>query len=341
MKKWYFLIVAAFLFASCGEDETVNEQSSEEVSAAINSLAGQMGGDIVSLVETEGVAGAIRLIELMDAYDFSVEASSREGVKAKIDVLSHYFIGGVLGRVGEETPSSFDEIKGLYEWNEELQSFDKSPSDFFVVRFPSEGSLTNNAELTISQLEFVNIIEDYGDYIDEYELPSVIIGNLKVDDKVVINLDFLVGWSSMAFPESAQIDLDIDPFSFTIGFNDTFQLSSSLVSAIELNGEVLAGIELDVEWQTSEKEEPRLISGFVQYLNLKIAGQVNTEFDGEESGIEEFVDLDLLLDNEKVGDIIFEEDIAYVQYADGSREMLEEMIKPIMDEIEELLMDLE
>lgn len=339
MKKWYLLLLLSVFFIGCNDDEVTQEPTSEEVSNEMKAIADKASGDIVTLVESEGVKGAVRLIELLNGFDFATTNASKTDIKAKIDLISHYFINGVAGRVGEDVPTTFDEIKGLYEWNAVLGTFDKTASDFFIVRFPTEGSEVNNAELKISQLEFVTIIEDNGDFIEEYELPAVIVGYLKVDEAVVIELDFMVNWSSVGFPEEAQIDLFVDPFTFMIGFNDSFELKSSLVSSIKIGDEILAGIEVDVEWLSAEKEEPKLIEGQVQYFNLKIVGSVDTTFDGESFDINDYVNLDLLLDDQKVGEIVFEEDLAYVQYNDGTKELLEEIIQPIMSQIESLLLE--
>ena len=116
-----------------------------------------------------------------------------------------------------------------------------------------------------------------------------------------------------------------------------------MVTSIKLDGETIVGVDVDVEFETGEKEDVSFVEGFVQYYNLKIAGNMDVPtVEEEENGdINDFVNLELLLDDEKVGDIVFEEDLAYVVYADGSKELLEEIIQPVIDDIEELFEDFE
>jgi len=44
--------------------------------------------------------------------------------------------------------------------------------------------------------------------------------------------------------------------------------------------------------------------------------------------------LDVLIDDVKVGDIVFEEDIAYIIHLDGTKENLEELLEVVIADIE-------
>jgi len=347
MKKhfiWSTLLASSILF-SC-EDETTTaagEVNAEDAKAEINSLANQASQDITRLTESEGVNGALDLLQLLEEFDFNARKSDAEGVRDQLHTIAQYFVYGPSSRVSDDEPFSFADIKGLYEWNPETEAFDKSPSDFFIVRFPTEGSNSNDAELKISNLEFVTIVENFDGFVDEYQVPTRINGYLKIDEVEVIRLDFTAEWTDNGFPERADVVLLVSPFTFTIGFNNTFPLSSSLVTSVKLDNEVIIGMDVDVDFMTEEKEEPKFVEGFVQYYNLKISGSVDVPADGEDENVDinEFVNLVLLLDDEKIGDIVFEEDLAYVVYEDGSRELLEEILEPVIEEIEELFEEFE
>ena len=341
LKKFAFLLTATIIFWSCSEDTEPNNQTPEEASTEIHALANQASADITTLVESEGVNGAIALLELLEDYDFSARQSDAQGVREQIHLLAAYFVNGPSQRVGENDPFTFDDIKGLYEWNFETETFDESPSDFFIVLFPTEGSATNNAELKITDLELETIMEVEGEFVDEYQVPSFIDSYLKVDNNTVVALTLDVQWSLDGFPDKADVELFVDPFTFSLGFDQTFALSSSLVTSVQLNGENILGVDLDVKFQTEAKEEPKVLEGFIQYYNLKISGSVDGTFDEEVDDINDFVDLELLLDDIKIGDIIFEEDLAYVVYSDGSKELLEEILEDVIADIEEFFEDFE
>ncbi|GAB4232101.1 MAG: hypothetical protein Tsb0034_04790 [Ekhidna sp.] len=344
MKK--HLWIAALLpliFVGCKDDKVSEAPTPEEASVQLNNLANQAETDVVTLIESEGVRGMQHLLELAESFDFSARKKDQREIKMFLNELTQSLIYGPNARVTEDDDLSFDQIKGLYEWNPTTETFDESESDFFIVRFPTEGSATNNAELKISELEFVTIKEDNGDFIDEYQLPSAIDAYLKVDDETVIELDASIDWSSDALPEKVDLVLFVDPFTFTLGFDESFPQMSSLVTSVKLEDEVILGVDVDVEFTSSDKEDPKKIEGFIQYYNLKIAGSVDAEsLDNDpEADPNDHINLELLLDDAKVGDIMFEDDLAYVVYADGSKELLEELLQPVIDEIEDLLSDFE
>lgn len=347
MKNFFVwtLMVSSLFFYSC-EDETEGGENinSDEAKLEIDMLADQATADITKLTESDGVNGALDLLNLLEDFDFNARRNEAESVRERMHLIAQYFIYGPSARVGTDVePFSFDDIKGLYEWNPETESFDKSPSDFFIVLFPAEGSDTNNGQLKIANLELVTIIEDHDDYVDEYQLPSVIDAFLKIDDVEVISLDFVVDWSSDGIPQKADVELMVTPFTFILGFDQTFEKTSSLVTSVKLDGVTIVGVDVDVEFETTDKEAVSFIEGFVQYYNLKVSGSVEvpTAEEEENGDINDFVNLELLLDDEKIGDIIFEEDLAYVVYTDGSKELLEDIIQPVIDDLEEFFEDFE
>ena len=329
---------------SCEDEATSNGDLNADIAKAeLNALASQASADVTRLTESEGVSGAIDLLYLLEDFDFSARKSYEEGVREQLHLIAQYFVYGPSSRVSDdEKPFSFDDIKGLYEWNSETESFDESASDFFIVLFPTEGSITNNAELKISSLDLIHITENIDGYIDEYQVPTDIEAYLKVDGELMVSLDFTAEWTETGFPRKADVELLVSPFTFVLGFDNTFPKSSSLVTSVQLDGEVIIGADVDVEFATERKEEPAILDGFVQYYNLKVSGNVDVPTAEEEnSDLNDFINLELLLEGEKIGDIIFENDEAYVLYSDGSRELLEEILEPVLADIEDLINDFE
>lgn len=353
MKKLFAAsILGLFVLTGCqNDDEQTVDLTPEEASAAINATADKMGDDIIALVESDG---AHALLDFANLVEGSAVIGGRKSQKAwtkeRLDLIIQYFVNGPAARTNNTEPTSFDEIKGLYEWNPETQDFDKEASEYFIVKFPTEGSETNNAELKISQLEFVTITEDHGEFVDQYELPTVIVGYVKVDDVTLIELDFAANWSSTGNPEEAEVSFFIKPFTFVLDFKNTFANKTSLLTSISIDDEVIVGIDVEVTFESDAKENPLEFEGYVQYRDLKIVGNVDLSEITDDSDPNDYINLDLYSGNSKLGNIIFElEEVApgfndyvpYVKYADGSTENLEEIMEPVLAEIEELFVEFE
>ncbi|MEO9869941.1 hypothetical protein [Ekhidna sp.] len=346
MKKLFpLLMLGLFVFTACENDEEEKnvDLTSEESKAIVSNTVGDMESDILSLTESKGVDAASELINLLDGTEvINGRTSQKDWTKSRLSILKQYFVNGPAGRVSEDEPTSFDDIKGLYEWNPEIEDFDKEESDIFIVKFPTEGSDTNNAELQISELEFETITDTEDGFTDEYEEVSKIEGYLKVDGETFIELSLSVDWSSEGFPITADIDLFVSPFSIVVGFNDSFGVETALVTSIRLDGDVIVGVDLDVTFESEAKEEPVLFEGNVQYRSLKIDGSVDVRDIEDDADPNDYIKLALYSDNSKVGDIVFvyeddvEDYVAYVQYEDGTQEELEVILDPVLQELERI-----
>lgn len=348
MKKLLILVVPIlFLLGGCSnEDEPGTGVGSEEASAMIHSTTSQVSGDITDLAESEGVLSLVHLLDLLEGSSVvNGRTNQQKWTNERIKIIAKYFINGPAARVGANNENSLANISGLYEWNFETNDFDYAESDFFIVRFPTEGSSTNNAEFKISALEMVTLTDEDG---YEEELPSLLDAYLKVDEVILASLSLDVDWTESALPEKVEVSLYLAPFEFTIGFDGTFELNSSLLVSAKKNDEVITAIDVDVQFQSSEKIIPALITGNVQYRQLKIDGNIDLNAIGLDADPNDFINLALYSGDDKIGDIVFvleevepgyNDYVAYVQYADGTLENLEELLEPVFAEIESLLED--
>ncbi len=349
MKKLVFISLA-FLFALTGcqnDEELADGLSSEEAKAVLDESTTSLSNDIISLAESEGINELLHISELIEEYSIiGGRVSQKAWTKARLNNIIQQFVDGPAGRMGMSTPTSLEEIKGLFVWNSERGEFEVSESEFFIVQFPTEGSETNNAEFIISALEYVTI--DGGDWI--ITTPTHINASLKVDGVTLVELIYNVSWTENGTPEVADVSLLISPFTFVINFKDTFSKSTSLLSSLAINDELIVSIDVDVAYETESKLDPYLIEGNVQYRRLRIEGNVNAKEIGIDGNPNDFINLELYADNSKLGDVIFiqEEDadgyqdyVPYVLFLDGSQEKLEDILAPVFEEIEVLLAEFE
>lgn len=354
--KYYLPILSIIFLAACSNEDTAGLENSSD---QINAIAGELNDDVVTLVQSEGVKGARTLVDLLENTDQFGRVSpyqmdeNRAFVTNQIGQISHSFTAGVARLLNEE-PADFAENKGVYVWNFDLEDFEKvEDSEFIVIAFPTEGSTTNNAEFRLTEFTVIEI--------DGEELPTKIKADLTIDEDPlveedpIIELDFVVNYDAEGNPEIADIYLIAIPFALDITFDDKEASTTSLAVALLLNSENLVGVDVDVEFDSEEKLEPTSISGEVSYRTLRIVGSVSdSEMDNSEDGDpNDYIDLALFVGDDKAGDIVFvfeeitedgqtyEDYVPYVEYADETKEKLEDILQPVIDEIETLLEDFE
>lgn len=345
MKKLIFVsFIALFVLTGCqnDEEEQTVDLTTEESKQLIDDSGASLSNDIVSLVESDGVNELIDLLNLLDEHDVMYARTSRKAwTKERLEIIKQYFVEGPVTKMGGKSSNSLEDIKGLYIWNPDLGEFDVEASEIFIVQFPTEGSSTNNAEFSITNLEYAEIDQD---------LPETINAYLKVDDVIIVELDYDVDWSDNGTPKEAHVSLLLAPFRFEIDFVDVFAKSTSLLTSVLINEEVVISVDVDVSYESESKDDPFLIEGFVQYRGLKIDGNVDAREIGVDGNPNDFINLALYSDDAKIGDIIFvlEEDmdgtkdyIAYVEYSDGSTQNLEDVLAPVFEEIEEIFSEFE
>jgi hypothetical protein len=272
--KYYLPIFLLIILPACTSEDS-EELGAENASAQINSIAVELNDDVVTLVQSKGVNGALSLIDLIENSAELGRISpyqpdeNRAFVTRQVGQIAHSFTTGIARALGEE-PAGFTEIKGVYVWNFDLQDFEKvDESNFLVIAFPVEGSTTNNGEFRLTEFMVVEIGGE--------EYPTTINADLTINEEKVVDLDFAVNWSSNGDPETAEIDLDVLPFSLAVRFDDTQSSTTSLAVTLLLDGSNLMGVDVDVEFDTVDKLEPVSISGEVSYMTLRIVGSVSDD----------------------------------------------------------------
>ena len=357
-----FLILGGTLaFTSCDKEDDqpdVNDDAeitAAEAKVALSGTSDSMKGDIVSLTQSEGVDAVFDLLGLFSEGFFQEEGrvlSKEEGkflIREKARIARNFMIPKSARTLEEDGGFNFAEAKGVYEWNAETEAFDfEGGGDAVIVRFPTEGSTTNNAVLRLTGYEEVLIENE----MERYFAPSRIAADLSVNEEELIKLLLEIDWSSKGEPENAYISLFVKPFTFTASFDDGEAASSELEASIDKGSESIAAVAVKVDYTSAEKEHLKLIDGFVSYLTLKIDGDIDVEAldASEDSDPNDYIHLSLFSSDKKLGIIIFvkeevedglEDWVPYVQYNDESTEKLEDIIKPVLDEVEAFFDDLD
>jgi hypothetical protein len=355
------LIAAAALmaavFTSCDNDDDAKSESQlskSEAKAKISSFNASTKSDLQDLGKASGIDAVNDLFDLLRTDDpFGKIGTDKKSIRtffrAKGKDFRKVFVqpGAVNGKSAGDEPFDFNENKGVYEWNDELQSFVRTGnSDVITIKFPLQNSSTNNGQLILKAYSEVEV------YNEEYEEttyePALLNAELYVDNAKVASLYLEVEWTDAGFPVKASIMATVTPFKLNVEFSDKDATSSYINISLLRNTETLVSTSFTAKYKNNSKDEESLtgVDGFIQVKNLKVQGSVNLEEASKtEVDWNKVVKAALYDDNQKLGDIVFVEEQdgfeTYLQYADGSKEKLETALQPVVDELEKLKGDLD
>lgn len=332
---------------SCGDDEA-GRASKAEVKAAFQAANDQISNDVDDFSSSSGYEAINQLSVLTDESNPFGRKSSHtreqaiENLKAGV-----YAIRGILqhstthGRTKSDEPFIFNDNKGVYEWNFQEEIFLRTDdSEIIEIWFPTEGSLTNNAEFRMSAYE--EVLTPNG---DELYSPTLIKASIFVDETKELELDADVEYGDEDQPLKADVYCFVNPFALDISFDDTQAKSTSFNESLSKSGTVLLGLGATVNFQDASKDEELIasVTGYIQLLDLKFIVRIKAPTASSSTDINDFVTIAIKLRNKVGGKIILEQDgtteefVPLVQYTDGSTEPLENLLQDLSFEIEDML----
>jgi hypothetical protein len=357
MKQSILLTVlfAGLTLSACKDDENDSAKlSKSDAQAQINEFTTGATQELQDLADAEGLAALADLSELTSTDDpFGGRvATDRKKLRTFLSKKGKQFrsifaSANEAGRIKGDEPFNYTDKKGIYSWDPSTQTFAKTgASNIIQVRFPSEGSATNNAELQLKAYSEVHIYDEEFD-LHSYE-PSIVKASLLVDTHEVASLDLDIDWDESGIPLNGTFTASVAPFTASVAFDVTSSTKNTLSASLKKNNETLFATSIVVSYSSPAKQEFDLdqISGFVQLKNLTLKGEIDVQGAdvSEEPDLNDFIKLQLYSGEKKIGDIVFEtelidgfeESVAYLRYNDGSKEKLETVFQPVIDEFETL-----
>jgi len=320
MKKLIALMLmfGSVFFFACEEDET-EKLSKEDAVVELNNLDTEMSTYMEEMMNSDGIEAMDALMALM--YIDDPFASSKSTKTNVIPTIKQYLLP-VNPEQHEKSALEvesfdFDSWVGTYTWNATLNYWEEAPndpSDKIVLIFPTEGSTTNNATITIYNYEEVEIpyTDYYGTYYDYY--PTDVDADLYVDDIKVVDIDLQASWvmtgDNAGDPTSLDISVYLLPFDFTGTFNQS-STSASIDFSINYDGAQIFSAGVDATFESSDMEDPLTIGGYIQLLAVKVEATVDvngieTIFEDLENQTSPYTTMDELTDaiNDEINAVV-------------------------------------
>lgn len=370
-KLLLILPFAVAAFSSCNKDDEKSGTPLNPVEAkvSINNMSQELETDIVTMFEADGAGAIMNLSDLMTDYNGIFDGRQKrekgyvkEVMLKKAQDFKSIFIPQDKMRGGKsqgETGFNYQENLGIYEWNADSADFSKTgPSNFIEIKFPEEGSASNNVSLKITEYSEVLLeVEEYSYYDhntgeDVYATttefyPTALSAELAINEVKQVGLSFAMTYNEKAFPVSAAIGLFLNPFDYSIAYKEEGSTATRFTSSIKKSGDIIIDNNYKIEFTDAEKLVVNILDGYSQIRAYKIVSRADAKkiTEMEDGGnINDFIQMALFKRNDKIGDIIFESTVsedegfaAYVNYGDGSKEKLEDIFAPVIRELEKFL----
>jgi hypothetical protein len=339
-------------FTACDKDDDKpsGQLSKTEAKSEINAFNSKAKTDLQDLADANGLEAVQDFFELVNHDDpFGRIGTEKGKVRAFLrdkgrEFRSVFAPSSITKGRTAEGAFDFEGNTGIYEWNAEIEEFELTgQSNIIRIKFPAEGSATNNAELKLSAFEEIEVIDE--ETGESYYEPTILDASIDVDGDEVAALSLDMEYDDAGFPVVADISLSVTPFTASLTVNASAATSSSIAVSLKQGSDVIVGTSMTVKYKSSSKSEEDLSSleGYVQFSSLKLQGTV--DLTSSSTNFNDFVKLSLHSNNKKVGDIVFEtvngQETPFIKYGDGTKEKLEDALKPVVDEIDALFEDLD
>lgn len=347
---------------SCEEEslESAGTLSEPNAQSSIEDLVFLMHTDIVSMIESEGTKSLTQLIDLIsvdDEFTGRIEGNgalgsvSRDQMTQRFENLVNVFIPTKkVGFVSSDSDEfDFEANLGVYVWDFEMEEFIKTDEaiDHIIVRFPSVDSDSNNASLQILSYDQE---QDETNEEDALAVPILIVANLIVDDVLHASLNFDVERDEEFMIDGAKAVLFVAPFDYTLEYKFLNQTSSQCNTSVTRDNVKFIDNSFKADFDSAEQDEVIKIEGYISYSAYSIAGSIDVmglQNAVVDEDINTYVDLVFSNNGNKIGDIFLQETEdsegydPYILFEDGTLESLESKFQPILDELEEFIMEIE
>ncbi len=334
------VIIVAVSFQSCKKDKNEIDgkakidNADKDLSSMFNSLE---NGDAATT--------------LLKFFSFSKKKIAKEGGdEAWIDTMFTRLedvidFNQLENELENENRFYFNNYLGIYTWNHSSQTWVKTTSDHIELAFPSEEEYTTNdilvtfssytdQEITIDSLHMwapTSLhakIEKNGVKLVGVDVNEIIFDvdlfylYKKIDISVYVNPLTANYFFENRTPTNFYSSYDISDASNIVGINANLNTLHELTE--EFDEQDLKDVSGKIFINSLEFRYFVNIEHIADYPNEPTDEQINND-----------INVDVYIDNEKIGYLFVENEDVYIVYNDGSRETFEEAFSGLIDEIEQ------
>jgi hypothetical protein len=346
--KLVALFVLAGLFTTSCDKEDEKALSATQAKEAFATVDDDVAANLEALSNSPGFTAIEDLSVLTDAgAPLPFRATKEE--KRKPNVLIRKAIYGLKhiattpsknSRTAGDESFDYNENTGVYAWNalEEFFEFVEQ-SNIIEIRFPTEGSTTNNAVFRLTAYDEVSTPDG-----DELYSPTIIEATLDIDGAEAASLSLDVEYISDGSddPSTADITYTVGEFSVDVDYDNSQATKTSFSESLRKGNTVILGWGVDATYNSSDKNEENIksVTGFLQLVNVRFTITVTQPGLGDEN-IEDYVKISITVDGNAAATIVWVADdngepIPYIKYTDDSTEPLEDVFEDFGEVIEDL-----
>ena len=282
LKKLIFLsLIAGLAFLTACEEEDENKLSYKEGKEELTNLDSQMASDLEMMENSEGMEAVSTLEGMKDPFSSQKSAGTTSVIK-NIENFALPVANNKQVKSLSDEPFDFDASTGTYTWDNADNSWNidlNNPTDKIIINFPADSNSmdNNNATLTIHDYEEVKITTtgSFGYTTTSYE-PTKIVADLTIDGSKYVEIDLTASYNSMGSPESMDVSVYLNPFTFSGSMTSETQ-STSLDYAIDYDGEQIFSTGISATFLDDSMQEPETVDGYVQYRKIKVQVNINAE----------------------------------------------------------------
>jgi hypothetical protein len=282
------LMMASVFFIACNNDDDGKDPlSTEQAKEVINSLPTDISTQMSGMLDAEGLKVMEILMNTPYPFDESTKAAKESSVIFNINkylIPNNYLKNQVSTAKTTEPGFDFNTYKGTYTYhNAPFEYWEIVPGgDKIILNFPSDENNmgVNDATLTLNNYAETLITEVDGQYTYSWYNPTTIDADLVVDAVKLVDVNISAEWIATGENAGEPTALDaivyLFPFEFTGEFDHT-GATAGIDFKIKFDGDIIFGVGLDATFETVEMDEPVNISGYVQFMDVKVKADADVK----------------------------------------------------------------
>jgi hypothetical protein len=349
IKLLSILLSAVVLVTSCNKDDET-PLSADDAQVAMAAVDTELANELEDLSQAKGFTALEALAGLSGAGDPFPLGRTKEArknpashVRKAVVSLDRMIEGPTQGdQIAGDEPFNYSQNKGVYEWNPSIADFEKTgSSDIIEIRFPTEGSNTNNAVFRLT-----NYAEEATPDGDEAYSPTIIEATLDVDNvkEASLSVDVEYVGDGTDEPKFADISYFVNPYTIDVDLDDRQTSTTTFSQYLSKGSDKLIGWSLTATYQglKPEKNISKLVGTF-QLGSVVFTIEVNAPTDlNQVDDYNDLIKISITVDGKSAGNVVWVSDSAspepvpYVEYSDGSKEPLAGIFESLAQSLEEL-----